>query len=216
MTVYYADITPLFDEDYYQRIYNQIPKWRKDKADVYKVKGAKCLSVGASFLLVKSLEELGLSHLCERVVISEDGKPYFDGVSNLYFNLSHSEKMVMCVVSDCEIGCDIQYCDRKVKGIADRFYTEGEQAYMYEKTDTKEDDAGEINDRFYRIWTRKEAYIKLTGEGLKKSFETFDVFNLDAHFFEDRIGDYRLCVASKEPFPNGQREQLTIKEYLWT
>ena len=41
------------------------------------------------------------------VAVGENGKPYIKN-SNLYFNLSHSEKMVMCAVSSAETGCDVQ------------------------------------------------------------------------------------------------------------
>lgn len=200
MQIVYADVSPLWEDELYEKIYNQIPKWRKEKADAYKVKKAKCLSVGASFLFVYTLRQMGREDLIDKVVFSDNGKPYFEGEKTLFFNMSHSESMAMCVFSDAAVGGDIQYCQKDVKGIADRFYTAGERQYMYNTDDgtasEMDCDADIIRDRFYRIWTRKESYIKLTGEGLSKSFDSFDVFGLDCDFVETKIDDYRICVAS--------------------
>lgn len=206
MQIVYGDVSPLWDDELYEKIYNQIPKWRKEKADAYKVKKAKCLCVGASFLFVDSLKKMGREDLIDKVSVLDNGKPYFIDETDLYFNMSHSENMVMLALGNSQIGCDIQCCQKGIRGIADRFYTPGEKEYMYgvegpfPKTDDlgsdANNDSGEILDRFYRIWTRKEAYIKLTGEGLSKPFESFDVFKLDCDFLEEKINDYRICVAS--------------------
>lgn len=106
-----------------------------------------------------------LAKLCTPVepeyTYGEKGKPYFKN-SNIYFNLSHSEDYVFCVFSKQEVGVDIQYRkpianDRVVK----RFFAEAEQE-AWEQCSTME----EKETLFYRLWARKEAYGKLTGEGI--------------------------------------------------
>lgn len=89
---------------------------------------------------------------------NKNGKPYFSEFP-FYFNLSHSGKYVLCGLSEEEIGADIQQhcaCDRR--RLADRFFSEGEKAALAA--------CGEDENLFFRLWTRKEAYGKLTGEGI--------------------------------------------------
>lgn len=88
------------------------------------------------------------------------------------FNLSHSGDMVIMAVSAYPVGCDMEGTKTEKNGtkeekrsernlkIARRFFTEREQKAVEEGG----------NEAFYRIWTRKESYIKMTGEGMKVPF----------------------------------------------
>lgn len=111
-----------------------------------------------------SLEEL-LDLLQEPVELSyrygENGKPYLQG-NPLYFNLSHSGEYVLCALSGEEIGADIQKHQASPKeALVKRFFSEQEQE-MFANCKT----CPESEEMFYRLWTRKEAYAKLTGQGL--------------------------------------------------
>lgn len=89
----------------------------------------------------------------------EKGKPYFCDYP-VYFNLSHSGDYVLCVLSGEEVGADIQqHRAGRREGIARRFFSEKERAAL--------ESQGEDQDAlFFRLWTRREAYCKLTGQGL--------------------------------------------------
>lgn len=89
------------------------------------------------------------------------GKPYLRDYP-FYFNLSHSGEYVFCVISDQEVGVDIQQCGPVDGGrIAGRFFTEIERQALADCTDFME-----RRKLFYQMWVRKEAYGKLTGEGI--------------------------------------------------
>ena len=101
------------------------------------------------------------------------GKPYFvEGTQ--YFSLSHSGDYVLCAVSEREIGADIQQCKAGVKeNLVKRVLTEAELAKWQDLQETElEKDAsgvqcsGDALKYFYRKWTEKEAYGKLTGDGV--------------------------------------------------
>lgn len=88
----------------------------------------------------------------------ERGKPYLTD-SPWHFNLSHSGDYVLCVLSHREVGADIQICQKRdVKKLAGRFFSEEENRTLRQAEDE--------NACFFRLWARKEAYGKLTGEGL--------------------------------------------------
>lgn len=87
------------------------------------------------------------------------GKPYFRDYP-FFFNLSHSGDYVICVLSAEEVGVDIQQ-HRAGAGrrIAARYFSAQEKAAL----ENCKEDGDEL---FFRLWTRKEAYGKLTGQGI--------------------------------------------------
>lgn len=97
----------------------------------------------------------------------ENGKPYLEGVP-FHFNLSHSGDYVFCGVSAQEIGVDIQKLQGENElGLARRFFSSAEGQALEACRDAE--DRRRV---FFRMWTRKEAYGKLTGEGLKGVMKT--------------------------------------------
>lgn len=97
----------------------------------------------------------------------EKGKPYFKE-EPIYFSLSHSGDYVFGVFSEREIGADIQYGKPDYsERIVSRFFTEKEQKLWQGCSDK------EARRRlFYKLWTRKEAYGKLTGDGIVAGLQT--------------------------------------------
>ena len=101
-------------------------------------------------------------------VYSEYGKPYLRGEKNLYFNISHSKNYVVCAFSDREVGIDIQVHKKGKGDIAQRFFSMEDRALM-EKLAGEERSSEEI---FFSMWTVKEAYMKLTGEGMRQGLDS--------------------------------------------
>ena len=99
---------------------------------------------------------------------SKYGKPYFRGEKDLFFNISHSKNYVVCAFSDREVGIDIQIHKKGKGDIAQRFFS-AEDKMLMEKL------AGEGKSReeaFFALWTVKEAFMKLTGEGMRQGLDT--------------------------------------------
>ncbi len=86
------------------------------------------------------------------VLYYENGKPYTK-VSPI--SISHSGDFVLVGVSDSEIGVDMELIKPYNKRLITRFFSKDEQEFIKSDTD------------FFLIWTVKEAFLKLTGEGLK-------------------------------------------------
>jgi len=112
------------------------------------------------------------------VAFGEHGKPYFIANPYCHFSLSHSGESFALITHDAPIGIDIERLRHADFKIARRFFTQDEQDYV----------DGD-NFRFFEIWTKKEAYVKYTGEGLSRPFSSFSVFKLDGLVFESRIRD---------------------------
>jgi 4'-phosphopantetheinyl transferase len=93
-----------------------------------------------------------------RFARGEHGKPYLAG-SRVYFNMSDSGDVALYAVTlDVEIGVDVERI-RAIDGvtISRRFLPESEAAAVLA------DPAS-----FFRVWTRREAYLKCIGVGLRR------------------------------------------------
>lgn len=89
--------------------------------------------LAAWLLLYQALKEWGISE--EKINIhgaycyGKHGKPMRKD-REVYFNLSHSGKYVLCVVAETEIGCDIEKVKEVKWKLAKRFFSEGEYDFL--------------------------------------------------------------------------------------
>lgn len=102
--------------------------------------------------------------------LGERGKPYLAGAP-IEFNLSHSGDWGVVAAGALPVGVDIERMKplREFDQLVRRYFTIDEQRQMA---------AFAPADRlaaFYRAWSRKEAFMKATGEGLHLSTTSFSV-----------------------------------------
>lgn len=149
-----ADVTPLLDRNCYQKYYEEIPDFRKKKADALRDQAMKAQSVGVWSLWGKIRAELDL--------------PEFSS-----FNLSHSGSYVMCAVStipSARVGCDMEKIGRSRPDLAKRFFCPSEYAAIC-RGGTGEEQAN----LFFRYWVLKESFLKATGKGMALPMNAFCV-----------------------------------------
>jgi 4'-phosphopantetheinyl transferase len=101
------------------------------------------------------------------------GKPALSGENRrIRFNLSHSGGRALYAFSGGrEVGVDVEVIQPKPKAAAlvNRFFSPNERN-AFQKLDAREELMA-----FFAGWTRKEAYVKAVGKGLKFSLDRFDV-----------------------------------------
>jgi 4'-phosphopantetheinyl transferase len=101
------------------------------------------------------------------------GKPRLAGCAvDLRFNLSHSgERALLAVALGREVGVDIEHttADRDFTGVASASFSPSEIAALDRAPATERREA------FFRIWTRKESFIKALGDGMHFPLDGFDV-----------------------------------------
>jgi 4'-phosphopantetheinyl transferase len=119
------------------------------------------------------------------------GKPLLiaEDANRASFSLSHTRGMVACAVtSDAQVGVDVEWVDREVdaEGIAARFFAPAEAAQLAEL----EGDAR--RDRFFDLWTLKEALVKALGRGMAMSLRSLA-------FTVEPGGDIRLDAPDVDP-----------------
>jgi 4'-phosphopantetheinyl transferase len=102
-----------------------------------------------------------------------DGKPAIAWDNPMIrFNLSHSKGYALLAIAyGREVGVDVEVVRPKPKAAAlvERFFSPNEKA-AFRKLKPHEEDAA-----FFAGWTRKEAYVKAVGKGLRFPLDRFDV-----------------------------------------
>lgn len=90
------------------------------------------------------------------------GKPFFPSHPDVHFSVSHTGNLWVCAFADCPVGCDVQEHretePEKRLRLAQRWFS-AEECREFEKNGCRPTE-------FYRIWSRKEAYVKFTGDGI--------------------------------------------------
>jgi 4'-phosphopantetheinyl transferase len=105
----------------------------------------------------------------------QHGKPALSGAnatSGLCFNLSHSSGLaVYAIARGRNLGIDVEHirADSAGDNIAERYFS------AREVSDLRALPPPARADGFFRCWTRKEAYLKATGIGLKIALNSFAV-----------------------------------------
>ena len=155
--LYIADCDRLKDGALFDAYYARADEARRRKVDALS-DGAARLSLGAYSLLAAAMAKNGFA--MGEWTLSKDGKPRFSDGALPFFSISHSGKYALCALSDGEAGCDIQLMRPFDGRILKRVLTCSELAAM------RALEGREATEYFYRAWTVKESYVKLTGEGL--------------------------------------------------
>lgn len=156
------------DDYLYSKLYERASLDRRAKADSFLFQKDKILSIGAWSLLCHALQKEGIMKFS--VELHENRKPYLVGMPDLYFNLSHSERMVMCAVAEQEVGCDVEKKTTLDPTLAEYVMTAEELKQIYSSKDHQKQE-----EMFFRIWTLKESYMKATGLGMKLAPQTFGI-----------------------------------------
>lgn len=111
-----------------------------------------------------------------RFVEGEHGKPSLVPATDLRFNLSHSGDLALLAVArGRELGVDVEDVKPRtmLEQVAARFFS------PYEAAALRALPPAERASAFFRIWTRKEAFIKAKGSGVFLGLHTFDVSVLE-------------------------------------
>lgn len=122
-------------------------------------------------------------------VLGPWGKPVLTVPDAPRFNLSNTRGMVACAITArAEVGVDVERADRDVSGdsIAEHYFSRREVAALHALPPEARPE------RFFTLWTLKEAYIKARGMGLALPLDGFSMLVDDVPIglaFEPSIAD---------------------------
>lgn len=165
-------------------------------------------SMGARLLLCKVLsQQYPEIPLPPKTTENPNGKPYL-AHGGLYFNLSHSGDYAALVLSDEEVGVDIEKLEPPKIAVAKRFFSKPEYDWLAKHP---------MN--FYELWVLKESYVKALGTGLTTPFSSFSIVVGDeislagdaggafGFYLFNQPENYRLAVCKR-----GNREECPLTE----
>lgn len=153
------------------------------------------------------------------IAYTATGKPFAEG--GPFFSVSHAGDYAAAVVAqNAPVGIDIENMEN-ARGdnfwpLAKKAFHPEELLYFTKKPDRR---------RFYEIWTQKEAFVKMRGDGLGIGLNTVNVLRFSTRrepggepqtaytrVFRD-ADPYIIAVCSAEPIVAGSIEALQAESF---
>ncbi len=182
-----------------------LPPWRREKALSYHFLIDRVLCTKAYLLLCQGLHECyGIDcHPSSGVrpcnspefAYVGNGKPVLKDYPHIHFNISHCHRGVLVAIDDRPIGCDIEEIAPTLDlDLCRHCFNDSEIADIV---------ASPVpSATFTSWWTRKEAVLKLTGEGIDDNLP--ELFNDDSFYSN---------VQAKHPLDQFQLQTVTDREH---
>ncbi len=104
-------------------------------------------------------EQSGLPFAQISLARGKDGKPFALNLP-LHFSVSHSGAWVACAISQSPVGIDLESVRNRDLSVTKRVCSPEETDFIFA-------DQREQLQRFLKVWTVKEAFVKMTGVGIK-------------------------------------------------
>ena len=156
--------------DLFRRILSPDECARASRLRFFALNRSYVISTGSLRALIGKY--LGTDAARVRFEFGHKGKPRVASNQELCFNASHSGSLALFAFTrGCELGIDLEQIRilSNVNEIATQFFCPGEAVQLLSLPDSERLHA------FFRCWTRKEAYLKATGEGLSASLDQLQV-----------------------------------------
>lgn len=153
------------DESELKRDLKALPAWRWKEANAFRFPVDKMQNAKAYLLLCQGLREQYGILAQPRFGYGENGKPFLIDYPQIHFNLSHCSKGVVCVIDESPVGCDAETIPSCLDlDLLETCFSTAEQEQILQSTNPQVE--------FARLWTCKEALLKLHGVGLGDSLPT--------------------------------------------
>ena len=185
----FADLSTLTEENY--RNFVSLYPERLQAFDESRLKKPIVMSVCGEMLARRLITDFtGVKSFA--IFRDKNGKPYVN-LPGCYFNISHSGNFAVAVVADSPCGVDIEEIRPATQRLIDRVCGEDEKIHLAKFDDPSEE--------FIRLWTVKESFLKMTGEGIGYGREPRVVNeNMpNCNFYAKQInGSYKCTVCIGE------------------
>lgn len=160
--------------------YESLSPSRKAHIDTFRHGGARRQSLAGELALRQLLKKGGITDTIER---APGGQPVLLGGS-AFVSISHCGELVACAAADVPVGIDIERIRPVKPGLVDRVCTPEEKAYV-----------GDSPERFFEVWTAKEAWFKMQGTGIT-DFQAVNTLAISRELHREQ--DYVLHLVYKE------------------
>jgi 4'-phosphopantetheinyl transferase len=169
--VWHSDLA--LSEQGVEKLFQLLDSDERDRAARFKVPDPRRqFVISRAFLRILLGRYLQLNPIRVSFRVSAHGKPELGDVSDLRFNLSHTEgAAVIAITRGRRVGIDVERIRQNLNPLelADRFFSREESEWLRSQSATQQFAA------FFACWTAKEAYVKACGGGLSMPLTAFAV-----------------------------------------
>ena len=174
-----------------ENIIATFPPQRREVAMRYKFEQGRKESALAYQLLCQGLKEhYGIDKM-PSFSIGEHGKPTLTEHAEIHFNFSHCKNAVLCAISEAPVGVDVERIGRYREELARHCMSEKEMQEI------QTSDNREVT--FTRLWTQKEALVKLQGTGITDNLKNILTETENVHI-ETTVNEEKGYVYSVATF----------------
>lgn len=157
------------------KLLSYVSKERQAKIERYRFISDKKLSLYSGLLVRMELSNfLNVSHNQLDFSINDFQKPILLNYPQIDFSISHTKGFILCAITNNgKIGVDVEKISHMHKNVMKRVFCQTEIDYVLQSQEMQ-------SERFFKVWTRKEAYSKYLGCGLCE--EVFKTNTLEPKF----------------------------------
>jgi len=171
IAIFYSDTTDLGVN--YQDVIRYIPVEEQIRAEKFHFKEDRDTFVFShAYLRIILALKLNIKPDKIRFIRDAFNKPMLEGLE-YNFNITHTKNAFAIALSQYyNVGIDLENISRKadLSSIVKSYFSTGDQNYI-------EDPKGNSTERFFLLWTRKEALLKAIGVGITTDLTQYDVCN---------------------------------------
>lgn len=186
------------------RLFQSYRQLKKPERLKYRFKKDRVMHQIGDMLIQYCIEQCyGLNINQWKYHVTKNGKIEIQSRKHINVNLSYSFPYIVCAIDQHPVGVDIEEIkDLNYLNLATQFSV------------NEFNQVRQLKD-FYTIWTKKESYTKLIGEGLLKGLDVYDVtqplyYQDDKVFFQEYICQDRMIHLCS----NHSRKHEIVKKSL--
>ncbi len=167
---------------------------RREQALKFRHENGRRLSLAVYLLLMDGLREEYDIQDPPVFDYTSEGKPFILGRPDIHFSFSHSGNVALCALSDQPVGADVEVPRKISSSLIAYTMNDLEQ----EQINTSADPAMQ----FLYFWTRKEALLKLTGEGIRNDMKEVLAEAEKYHFETLKANKYIFSIVKFKKIPH--------------
>lgn len=192
--LWYTDTSDI-SEEYYNLFSESLPIDKVKELTRFRMLDDRKLKLISRLMIMEFFYRKGLKWDWRSWKVNPSGKPEIE--ATLKFNISHSGKYAVVGFSDHEIGVDIEeVLNIDVEGLSDNFHEDEIQEFINSEYSL---------DKFYEVWTRKEAFLKAVGVGIINGLSANNCLNQqlisNGRFWNiqslNKIKGYKLALCTE-------------------
>ncbi len=160
--IYILEDTDRLDEAFVTASMPLLSRQRQEKMQEYALLSDRINSCAVYLLLREGLRREYGMETKPSFVLRERGKPYLEDCDGIFFNFSHCRNTAVCILADTDTAIDVMEL-RTVRSAVIKRTCSPQERYRLSQSSFPERD-------FIKLWTRKECWAKLNGQGMQWDF----------------------------------------------